>query len=272
MTTARIASPPVLSRTRRRRLWFNWRGASLIVALALLVELLVQTRIVDFQYVPAPSAVIGAGWRLLASGRLLSDTGHTLSAALLGWAIGSAAGIVLGTWLGLSKWARRFGLTSVEVLRAVPGIAFVPVVILIFGFTITMEVVTILFVCVWPVLVNAVAGAQAVTEVHDDMARTLQLSRLQRVFAITLPTAVPYIATGMKLGLSTSLALAVVAEMVGNPAGLGYAIVYFQGALQPASMFAVIVWIGLLGLALNLVYELVTGRLSTVRAGLAEAR
>jgi len=245
---------------------FNWQGTVALLGLAAVWEVLLDTRIVQFEFLPAPSEILSAGFTILVSGALITDTVHTLTSTLVGWVIGSAIGIVVGLWFGLSAIARRFALATAEIFRAAPGIAFVPVIILLFGFTITTEIVTIIYVSVWPVLVNAVAGAQAVTPVHSDAAKTLHLSQRESIIKITLPTSLPYIATGMKLSLTTALALAVVVEMIGNPAGLGYSIIFHEQSLQPAVMLAVVIWVGLIGLALNVLFERLSLMFSAIRA------
>jgi ABC-type nitrate/sulfonate/bicarbonate transport system permease component len=239
---------------------FNWRGWGLIVAFTLLLQVLVGHGVLDSHFVPLPSAVARAFRELVVSGQLFTDTLHTLSAALVGGIAASAVGVFAGTCIGLFDPLRRYTLASVEVLRAIPGITYVPLTILLLGFTLEMEITTIFIVCTWIVLINAVAGAQAVTEIHEDVAHTLRLSPLDRIFKLALPTAVPYILTGMNLAFTTALAFAVAVEIVGNPAGLGYAILFFQQALRPDAMFAVIIWVGLLGLGLNLLFTFVTSR------------
>lgn len=261
------ASADIRAGARRHRLTLprlNWLGLILILAVALGVEFLLGLHGTKLDYAAKPSAILIAGWHLLTSGSLVRDTLHTLTTTLIGWASASLAGVLFGLWIGLSPLARRFSLASIEVLRSLPGITFVPVAILLFGFTRQMEIITIFFVCVWPVLISALAGAQAVALLHRDVAKTLHLSQLAVVTKITLPSAMPFIIAGMKLALSTGLAIAVVTEMIGNPAGLGYAIVQFQGALQPASMFAVIIWIGMLGLLLNVCFDSVASRFPLV--------
>jgi ABC-type nitrate/sulfonate/bicarbonate transport system permease component len=84
-----------------------------------------------------------------------------------------------------------------------------------------------------------------------DVARTFGLSPLRTILEIQLPSAFPAILVGARLAMTTALVLAVIAEMIGNPDGLGYALVFTQQALQPAQMWAYIVVIGLLGVALN---------------------
>jgi ABC-type nitrate/sulfonate/bicarbonate transport system permease component len=127
----------------------------------------------------------------------------------------------------------------------------VPLALLVFGFSLHMEVSLIIYVGAWTVLVNTMDGVSGVRPELLDVARMLGMSRLTTIRKIILPAAVPSIFVGLRLALSLSLVLAVVAEMIGNPAGLGNALVRAQQALQPEQMFAYVLTIGVVGIALN---------------------
>ena len=227
--------------------------AALVVAgAAILVwEALVELSGRRFEYLPAPSAIALALGDLVRSGALIADLAHTLRAVILGWGVATLLGVAAGLALGFSAAARRYSMASVDVLRSIPAIAFVPVGVLVFGFSLSMELLAIVYASVWPILVNTIGGVTGVPRRLRDVARTLRLSPGATVVKVLLPAAAPRILVGCRLGMGIALVLAVIAEMVGNPLGLGYAIVREQQALQPASMFAYLVTVGLVGMALN---------------------
>jgi sulfonate transport system permease protein len=214
-------------------------------------EAAIRAGVLDYQYLPAPSAIIRGAGELAASGELADATLQTLASVFLGWASAVAAGVSLGLLLGAAPAARRWSLATIEVLRPMPAIAFVPVALLLFGFSIETELMVIILPCLWPVLVNTMGGMAGVHARLADVGRTLQLSRAAMLCKVILPAAMPAILVGMRLSLALAVVLAVLAEMVGNPAGLGYAVVAQQQALRPDLMFACVTVIGLLGLALN---------------------
>jgi len=214
-------------------------------------EALIRSGLLEFQYLPAPSAIAEGAATLLSRGELLVNLLHTLRSTLIGWSSAAVIGIGLGLWLGLSNSVWRYSMASIKVMRAVPPISLVPVALLIFGFSLRMELTLIVYVGAWTVLVNTIAGVRGVRAELLDVGRTLRLSRLRTLRKIILPAAVPSILVGLRLALSLSLVLAVVAEMIGNPDGLGNALILAQQALQPGEMFAYVVTIGLLGVALN---------------------
>jgi sulfonate transport system permease protein len=234
---------------------FSWRpniaGLATMVACALVWQLTIQTGIVDYEYLPAPSAIIQGVGELAASGELATATLHTLQSVFLGWAIAVAAGVSLGLLLGFSPWLRRYSLATIEILRPMPAIAFVPVALLLFGFSIQTELMVIVVPSLWPVLINTMGGLMGVHAQLGDVGRTFRLSRAAMLYKVFLPAATPAILVGARIGLTLAVVLAVLAEMVGNPEGLGYAIVSQQQALRPDLMFVYVVVTGLLGLALN---------------------
>lgn len=214
-------------------------------------EALVRVGVWEYDYLPAPSAVFQASQRLITSGELSENLLHTLRVTLTGWAGASLAGIALGLWLGLSDGARRYTLSSLELIRTVPPVTLVPVALLLFGFSARMELTVILFASAWPVVLATMAGVRDTQDELLDVAHVLRLSTRATVSKIVLPGALRSIVVGLRLALSLSLVLAVVAEMLGNPDGLGHALVSAQLALQPEEMFAYVFAIGLLGVGLN---------------------
>lgn len=229
----------------------NGPGLVTLAGLLSLWEAAVRFGMLEFQYLPAPSGIGRGIGTVISSGELVTCTLHTLRVTLLGWLLASVLGAGLGVVLGLSNTAWRYSMASIEVIRAIPPVTLVPVALLVFGFSVRMELTIILFVSAWPVLVNTIDGVRGVRAELIDVARMLRLAPAVRIRKIVLPAALPSIVVGLRLALSLSLVLAVVAEMIGNPSGLGNALVRSSQALRPEEMFAYVFVIGLLGVALN---------------------
>jgi sulfonate transport system permease protein len=132
-----------------------------------------------------------------------------------------------------------------------PGVAFAPVGLLLFGFSLQTEMVVTILPVLWPILMNTIGGVTSVHARLYDVSRTFRLRPRDTILRVVLPAAMPLILVGARLGLALALIMAVVAEMVGNPQGLGYGIVREQQALRPDLMFAYIATVGALGIALN---------------------
>jgi ABC-type nitrate/sulfonate/bicarbonate transport system permease component len=170
---------------------------------------------------------------------------------LIGWTAAAAIGIGLGLALGLSPLLRRWSLASFEVLRPLPAIAFLPLALLLFNFSLTTELVLMIYASIWPVFINTMGGVMGVTSRLYDVSRTLRLSRMQTLVKVIVPAAAPAIVTGCRLSMGLTLVMAIVAEMIANPHGLGYAVISELQAMQPQRMFAYVLFIGMLSIALN---------------------
>ena len=239
----------------------NIPGIVTLVAVVAAWEAAVRSGLVTFEYLPAPSAIAEAFVGIVRSGELLTNTVHTLRSVLIGWVLALLIGGMLGLVFGLSAFARRYFLASLEVLRPLPAIAFLSVAVLLFNFSLTTELVVMVYASVWPMFINTMGGISNVAPRLHDVSLTLKLSRAQTLTKVLLPAAAPAILVGARLCLGTTLVMAIIAEMIGNPHGLGYAVVSALMAIQPEQMFAYVLFIGILAIALNGCLLLVARRL-----------
>jgi ABC-type nitrate/sulfonate/bicarbonate transport system permease component len=242
----------------------NVPGVLVFLALLGLWELAIETGVLQLRFMAPPSEIAVALWDIARSGELWRNTAHTLRSVLLGWAMAGGAGVLIGTLLGLWRPAWVFSLASIDFLRSLPSIALVPPAVLIFGFSMRMELMVIVYAAIWPVIINTIGGIRQVPPELRDVARTFRLSRVGEAWKIVLPAAAPTVVVGLRLAMAISLIVAVVAEMIGNPTGLGYAMVFQQQAIQPDAMFAYILTIGILGVMLNAVLVALTRTLRPV--------
>jgi ABC-type nitrate/sulfonate/bicarbonate transport system permease component len=239
----------------------NMPGTLTLLALAALWEAAVRFHAIEFDYLPAPSAIAAALVDVVRSGELLADTAHTMRSVVIGWLIASAIGIALGLLFGFSAFARRNFLASFEILRPLPSIAFLPVALLLFSFSLTTELIVIVYASIWPIFVNTMGGIQGVATRLHEVSRTLRLSRVRTLGTVLIPAAAPAIVVGCRLAMGTTLVMAIIAEMLGNPHGLGYAIVDALQAIQPARMFAYVLFTGVLAITLNAALVAVSRRM-----------
>lgn len=242
--------------------WLNLSGALTLITVVGAWQLAVDTGLVDLDYLPAPSEVAQAGASGLSSGELGSAAAHTLAVSLVAWLIALVVGVAAGVLIALWRPARVTLTASVEILRTLPVVAFVPIAVLIVGLSTTMEIAVAAWAAMWPILVNTRGGVDAVPARLHEVAAVFRMTALRRVRVVVLPAAAPLVLVGARLGLSFALIVTVVAEMIGNPAGLGYQIVRLQQALRPDEMFAAVVVIGLLGIGLNAALLALTTRVA----------
>ena len=250
----------------RRSYRVNVAGLAVMAGLVLLWDLYSRTLGADLQTVPSATRIAAALGDLVVNGPLPSQLAHTVAVALGGWIVACAIGLALGILIGVWRPMWTYSMATVDVLRSIPSISLVSIAVMIFGFSSKMEMVIVVYVSQWPVLLAAVSGVSGTPESYLDSARALRLSRGATIFKVRIPSALPSILVGMRLALTLSLSLAVVAEMLGNPEGLGFGLVYSQQAIQASHAFAYLVVVGILGWGLNAVFLLAVQRLFSAHA------
>ena len=160
----------------------------------------------------------------LAEGAFWTAVGNTVQGWALGLGIAAVLGIPLGLIIGSNRLLYRAMRGLIEFLRPIPSVALIPLAILIYGTGMQSKVFLAAFASFWQVIVASLYGVQDVDPVATDTARSFGFNRRQRLFRVTLPSAVPYIATGLRIASAVSLILTVTAELVIGAAGLGNSI------------------------------------------------
>lgn len=188
-----------------------------------------------------------------------------LQSTLQGWAIGLAlaalVAIPAGILIGSSRPGYRAMRALIEFLRPIPSVALIPLAVLVYGAGFKTKLFLVVFASFWPILFQAVYGVQDVDPVADDTARSFGFGRLRRLYLVTLPSAAPYIATGLRISSAVALILAVTAELVVGAPGIGKSISAAQSGGDYPLMYGLIIVAGVLGLVLNSVFTQLEARL-----------
>jgi NitT/TauT family transport system permease protein len=241
-----------------------WRACERLLSFAILMLLLESCiRYFDVQpYVfPAPSAIAVALWNGVTSGTYLHALSVTLSEVLAGFAIGSACGILLGIAMVQLPVLDRIVYPYVVGLQTVPKVAIAPLMIVWFGFGIESKVFIVALTCLFPSLVNTIAGLRAVDSDRIALILSMCGSRGQLLRYVQLPNALPYIMAGLNTGIVLAVIGAIVGEFVGAKAGIGVLILQANFGLDLASVFALLVLIALAGVTLSFVLRRIEARL-----------
>ncbi|WP_434667970.1 ABC transporter permease subunit [Paraburkholderia sp. A3BS-1L] len=238
------------------------KGCPWLLPIALLAAWQLAANTSDgLNVLPAPVQIGEALLDALVSGRLPADALHTFGAALAAWGICLVVGIPLGMALGSSAKLRVILSLIIELLRPVPAVALIPLAILVFGFSLQTEISVTVFASVWPVLFSSKSGIERLHSRMFEVAATLHLSRSHALRSVVTPAALREILVGARLSFSLCLVVSVVAEMVGNPVGLGWGLVSAQEAMKASEMFAYLFAIGMLGVFANFALDFAVGRL-----------
>lgn len=229
------------------------RARGLLIPIAVLAawEIFSRAGFLPLDTMSRPSAAVAAGWAAMLDASMPIATFQTLEAALLGLALATVSGIVVGLILASSSIAVIALEPSLEVLRPVPPVALIPLSLLLLGFGLSMEAAVVAFACFWPILIATAAAVRSVEPRLIEVARALQLSFVSQTAKIVLPATLARIFVGVRIAAGIALVVAVTVEIVVNPRGLGYSMITAQQSLRADLMYAELLWVGAVGWALN---------------------
>ncbi|WP_223291252.1 ABC transporter permease [Streptomyces avicenniae] len=245
---------------RRRVRDLGLRVAGVLTVLSAL-ELCSRVGLLSQDWFPPVTETYAELGRLAAGHPLWTEIGRTLNGWLVGIVIATLLAVPIGVLLGSNNTAYRFSRVVIEFCRPIPSVALIPLAVLVYGVGLEMKVFLIVFVTFWPILLQVIYGVRDVDPLVQDTARSYGLPPSARFLRVTLPSAAPYIATGLRIASSIALVLAVTAELVVGAPGLGQSIVVAQSNALLPRMYALIIVTGLVGWALNSVFQAIERRL-----------
>jgi ABC-type nitrate/sulfonate/bicarbonate transport system permease component len=228
-----------------------WLGIATVLALG---ELLTRTEVISSRHFPPPTEMFAALADEATSTAFWTAVGDTMQGWALGLLVAAAIAVPAGLFIGSSALLYRAVRAVVEFLRPIPSVALIPLAILIWGSGLESKVFLAAFASTWPLLMQTLYGVQDVDPVATDTARSFGFSRSERFLHVTLPSAGPYIATGIRISAAVSLILAVTAELVIGSPGLGQQINVARQSENVDVMYALIAVTGLLGWGVNVVF------------------
>jgi nitrate/nitrite transport system permease protein len=244
-----------------------------VIALTLLVwELLCRKAGATL---PPPSRVLNDTWELIVDpffdrGGLDKGLFWHLSASLqrvaLGYALACGVGVALGTLVGQSTWAMR-GLDPIfQVLRTVPPLAWLPLSLAAFRNGQPSAIFVIFITAIWPVIINTAVGIRNIPQDYRNVAQVLRLNHIEFFWKIMVPSAAPYIFTGLRIGIGLSWLAIVAAEMLIGGVGIGFFIWDAWNSSHISEIILALVYVGLIGFVLD---RMVAGVATVVTRGTA---
>jgi NitT/TauT family transport system permease protein len=214
-------------------------------------EAVVRLLAVPAFILPPPSNIAVALWRGISSTLYVNHVWITLTETLLGFVLGSALALVLGTAIALSRRTEYYFYPFIVMFQAMPKVALAPLFIIWFGVGLTSKVVQGAFTAFFPLMVNTIVGLRSADEDRVALMRSLDASELQIFAMLRVPTALPFVMAGFEIAMTLSLIGAIVAEFVGAQNGLGMLIQSMNFTMDVAGQFSVLLILSLLGLLLN---------------------
>lgn len=247
-----------------------WKSASLVAVFALW-EALPRLGLVDRVWFPPFTQVLGVIVQMQRSGELQNHIAGSLIRSLIGFGLAVSLAVPLGLVIGWYARVRDFLTSALEFFRNTSALALLPVFILFLGIGEASKIGIVTFACFFPILLNTISGVKSVDPLLIKSARSLALPAPSIFTKIILPSAVPSVFTGFRLAAQSSILVLIAAEMVGATRGLGYLINYAQFNFLIPKMYAGILTIALIGLAVNQLLVTAERRLSRWRTPASNA-
>lgn len=237
-----------------RPAWPGWlHGAPLRVAsvagFLLLWELVARLGLVSALFLPPPEAVVRTALQIWATGELQKHVTASLVRVAQGFVLGGTIGILVGIWLGQSRAARVAIRPIVELLRPLPGLAWVPLALIWFGIGEGGKIFLIAYGTFFPVVTNTFDGVQGVQPHVLQAARSLGARPHQVFLRVLLPAALPQILTGLSIGVGLAFSILVAAELIAATEGMGWMITDARRFFRTDLVILGMVLIGTFGFA-----------------------
>jgi len=232
------------------------RSRPLLFGLAVLVlwELLsrADTLALPRRNVPAPTDIARQLFDQGRTAEFWTAVGQTLEGWAIGLAVATIAAVVLGVIVGSSRPIYKSLRAMIELLRPIPSIAAIPLLILVIGIGLNLKLLVIAVACFWPIFLQTIYGVQDVDHEARELGRVYGFSRPMVFTRIVVPSATPYIVTGIRLSAATALNVAIAIELlIGSTHGIGEQMNQLQVANRVPAVYAYIVVAGLVGLLIN---------------------
>ena len=244
--SARLSAPD-----RTRALERRAHPVVRVLALAgvvVLWELVTRTGWVPALFLPSPSGVIESGVEMLASGELLVHVATSLRRLLLGFGLGALLGVSVGLAVGFFSLAEAVGTPLIAATFPIPKIALLPLLILWVGIGEASKVAVITLGVFFPMAINTYTGVRNADPLLIRAAVSFGAGRFSLIRKVMLPSALPMIFAGLKLGAGTALLLLVAAEMIAANAGIGFLVLHAQNLMETTKLMVGIVLLSFLGI------------------------
>ncbi len=229
-----------------------WSARLISLAVLLIVWQIFGSRVNKAVFAP-PSRVIEAGLAMAQSGELWSYLRGSLLTLIYGLALSIAIGLPTGILMARSKLAGYALEWYVAAFNSTPMVALVPLITLVFGFDVTAKVIVVIISAVFAIIINTEQGVRNVDQRLLEVARSFRTTERALWGDVIVPSALPYIAAGMRLAVGRALVGMVVAEFFTAVSGVGYLIVRYSNSFEPDHMLVPIVVVMALGIALTAV-------------------
>jgi NitT/TauT family transport system permease protein len=234
----------------------------LLLPLLILIiwSLLTSLHIIPEYILPSPEDVLTSLMALSASNEIFMDTLTTFTRVAVGFILAAAIAVPLGIIIGWSKSVETFSNLTIQILRPIPPLAWIPFALLWFGLGFQSAVFIIFIGTFFPILLNTIDGVKRVNKTFIESAYTLGASERQILFHVVMPASLPSIFTGLRVGIGIGLMCTVAAEMIAVKSGLGYLIMESMRLIDTGGVIVGMLVIGVIGFLLDFTFRKAEGK------------
>lgn len=260
-----MVTTEIVAKNKRylQKVSLGWAGLAALVILWQLAAALINKTIF-----PTFTVSLDAALHLITSQVLFADIFPSLERTLLGFVISAVLGIAIGMVIGHVESARIWTATVFDFLRSLPTPLLVPIGVVIFGINGHMVVATIVTAAIWPILINTANGTSSIEPTMLDTARTYGLRGRKLYTRVVLPAASPQIFAGLRVAISVSLVVMVVAEMLGGGSGIGYFIANAQQSFNIKGSYGGVIILAALGWVFDSIFQVVEKKVLSWQSGI----
>lgn len=224
-----------------------------IVAFLVAWQLFTMTPLVDTESFPSPVMVVQALLGLWGTSTYWNALGTTLGVWATGLGVSALIGIPTGLLIGASRRATQSTRWVIDFFRTIPTIALLPLVLLMFGATMKMEVTMIVLSAVWPLMIQSMYAVKQIEPLLKWVFRVFRIGRLDQIRYLWAPSVGLFVSTGMRLAATMALLMTIAAEYLGGAPGLGQQLSLNELAFRRPEVFALTFTAGMIGLIINIV-------------------
>jgi NitT/TauT family transport system permease protein len=210
--------------------------------------------------IPPASDVWNEFLYMLRSEQLLFHTGATMASVVAGFVLGALLGMIIGYTLGMSATLEVVLSPYILALQIAPKVAFAPLFVMWFGFTVYPKILVAMLIVFFPVMVNVLGAVRTIDRDQINLARAFNATRGELFWKIEVPASMPPLFSGLRIAATLAVIGVIVGELVGGNVGLGYLLVFGQGQANTPMVFVVILLLTLIGLIAYVAVVLVEAR------------
>jgi NitT/TauT family transport system permease protein len=238
----------------------RWLGLIIPVGLLCIWEIAGQWGLLP-RYLVAPTEIMSTWWEMAASGELFIHIGSSMFRQTSGFVVGTTCGVFIGLLAGVFRPIEKFYEPLISLIYPVPKVAILPLIFAWFGLGSLSKIIVMSISIFFPSYIAAFYGTRAVNRIHVWSALNTGASRRQIFFRIIVPSALPDIFNGLRIGLALSFVLMVTTELVVSSSGLGFMIARAEETMRFDQMYVAIVTIGIIGFCADRLLLLARGKI-----------